>query len=634
MKRSSNLWSPNGPIKRHREETRGQFNGQSFNNFHMQIPGAPYNNGIPRPPHLMGNNMGPGPSGGYQPPSSFPDSYRQFPRYQPYPQFHRPPSNNYQSPNAYDHSNHANANNLNANSSSKSTEDCEEIIILENDREENDAFPKITKSVMDYVRSNGQTSQLLDTKFRLRGQFEQHLRRLFPNCDLFIFGSSASGFGSTSSDMDMCLVTNNNIHLKDVKLLYRIRSVLCSLHPLVDVQVINAKVPILKFVHKPTDIQCDLNINNSDGVRNTHLLKFFTKCDPRFVPLVLTLKRWARHHKINDASQGTLSSYALTLMMLHYLQVGVKPPVLPNLIAENPEVFHPRRMLQSLSFHDPIKGEFVSSNKSTVGELFVGFLSYFSKTFAYDYNGISIRESRAVAKRTDKEFSKWIFIEEPYNLDNVARAVRRHLERYIKRVIDASHDIIKESKDLESILAFKLDENDDGKRYSTSTGASTGASSSSASATTSPAAGGPPKKLMESAAVDKEFDDSNEGASTSGKASSGNSLAAETARSGGGESPGNLDPGAVLTEVSELYQLAAKRSLQVSFDVVGESGPPHKRIYSTRCSVVKKKGGTETLLASTGQGNNKRTSKLAAAKAMLAILDEKKLDVSKKESFP
>ena len=53
-----------------------------------------------------------------------------------------------------------------------------------------------------------------------------------------------------------------------------------------------------------------------------------------------------------------------------------------------------------------------------------------------------------------------------------------------------------------------------------------------------------------------------------------------------------------------------------------------------RCTVTQKKGPTETLLAATGKGNNKKASKLAAAKEMLAILDKKKIDVSKKESFP
>lgn len=40
----------------------------------------------------------------------------------------------------------------------------------------------------------------------------------------------------------------------------------------------------------------------------------------RVRPLVLVIKKWASFHEINDASRGTLNSYSLVLMVLHYLQ--------------------------------------------------------------------------------------------------------------------------------------------------------------------------------------------------------------------------------------------------------------------------------------------------------------------------
>lgn len=40
--------------------------------------------------------------------------------------------------------------------------------------------------------------------------------------------------------------------------------------------------------------------------------------------MILVVKKWARHHQINDASKGTLSSYTLVLMVLHYLQSQYK----------------------------------------------------------------------------------------------------------------------------------------------------------------------------------------------------------------------------------------------------------------------------------------------------------------------
>ena len=45
---------------------------------------------------------------------------------------------------------------------------------------------------------------------------------------------------------------------------------------------------------------------------------------------MLGVKYWARQRGINDASNGTLSSYAWAIMVLHYLQRRT-PPVIPSL---------------------------------------------------------------------------------------------------------------------------------------------------------------------------------------------------------------------------------------------------------------------------------------------------------------
>ena len=45
--------------------------------------------------------------------------------------------------------------------------------------------------------------------------------------------------------------------------------------------------------------------------------------DQRVRPLVMFVKHWAKFQNINDASQGTISSYSLVLMVIHYLQCKI-----------------------------------------------------------------------------------------------------------------------------------------------------------------------------------------------------------------------------------------------------------------------------------------------------------------------
>ena len=94
-------------------------------------------------------------------------------------------------------------------------------------------------------------------------------------------------------------------------------------------------------------------------------------------PLVVALKKWAKNNNINEASLQTLSSYTLCLMVIHYLQCGVSPPVLPCLQKSHPRIFNPESDIFSLPYSLP-SPTYTSNNTESLGELFVGFFKYFT----------------------------------------------------------------------------------------------------------------------------------------------------------------------------------------------------------------------------------------------------------------
>ena len=69
-------------------------------------------------------------------------------------------------------------------------------------------------------------------------------------------------------------------------------------------------------------------------------MKAYSEQDWRVRPLILTVKKWAKFHNINDASQATISSYSLVLMTIYYLQGVCKPPVLPVLQENYPVSYY------------------------------------------------------------------------------------------------------------------------------------------------------------------------------------------------------------------------------------------------------------------------------------------------------
>lgn len=64
--------------------------------------------------------------------------------------------------------------------------------------------------------------------------------------------------------------------------------------------------------------------------------------------------------------------------------------------------------------------------------------------------------------------------------------------------------------------------------------------------------------------------------------------------------------------VSLVHELALKRNLPVTFEVIQEAGPPHMRTFVTRCRVGD--------LVAEGEGNGKKVSKKRAAECMLEQL--------------
>jgi hypothetical protein len=94
--------------------------------------------------------------------------------------------------------------------------------------------------------------------------------------------------------------------------------------------IATARVPVLKMrghVRPVGALDVDVCVNQPHGVVNSALIRLYMRADPRVLPLTFVVKRWAkRPGLISDSAHGRLSSYAVVLMVIFYLQrVGVLP---------------------------------------------------------------------------------------------------------------------------------------------------------------------------------------------------------------------------------------------------------------------------------------------------------------------
>ncbi|XP_070760411.1 poly(A) RNA polymerase GLD2 [Enoplosus armatus] len=318
------------------------------------------------------------------------------------------------------------------------------------------AKDKLSGQMVELFEACQQQSSDLARKETCRTRLQQDIQRVYTVARLYLTGSSMNGLGCRSSDADLCLVLKGNKRPDPIHVLSALQRLFRSLSYVERTQLIRAKVPILRFREKGSDLEFDLNINNTVGIRNTFLLRSYAYADLRIRPMILVVKKWARHNQINDASKGTLSSYTLVLMVLHYLQT-LNEPVLPSLQRDYPECFNPFMDIDMVPEGPKHVPPYISRNQSSLGELLLGFLKYYATDFRWDKQVISVREARALPKNNSQEWrNKYICVEEPFERNNVARAVHEKIKfDAIKAQFAESRRILQQRKDLNSILPVR-----------------------------------------------------------------------------------------------------------------------------------------------------------------------------------
>merc|ERR1712130_494366 len=192
------------------------------------------------------------------------------------------------------------------------------------------------------------------------------------------------------------------------------------------VAITSAKVPIVKLYHVLAG-------------ENTRLLSLYADLDPRCRTLGYMVKLFAKVCDIGDASRGSLSSYAYILMMIFYLQ-KVSPPVLPVVQEMYQGQNKPENLVDGWNawfcYNKSVIGSWNGwgKNRWSVGELWIGFLDFFSRVWDDKRLVVSIRQSRNLTKFEKMWISPCIAIEDPFELShNLGAGISRKMNLYIKK---------------------------------------------------------------------------------------------------------------------------------------------------------------------------------------------------------
>ena len=291
-------------------------------------------------------------------------------------------------------------------------------------------FIKPLENTVSTNRVHSSDSKRRESLFK---HLEKSIASKFENSKLSIFGSIESGLSLKGADFDLCLQIQE---VNQKKTLKRIGGMLRG-QGMENVQTISgAKVPIVKFLDPRSGLHVDISINNTLALHNTRLLSSYAKLDSRVRDLAICVKHWALHRNVSDSVNGTLSSYAWSVLVINHLQ---EQGVIPNIQTGEDRVIVE---LEGKEYDITINEDnsLNNSNDKNVAQLLQSFFQNYA-TRDWENLVVSIRSGKSLT-RDEKGWMN----EEPSALDVVnsdkkklVRMGEHHLA--IEDPFDVEHDL-------------------------------------------------------------------------------------------------------------------------------------------------------------------------------------------------
>ena len=290
--------------------------------------------------------------------------------------------------------------------------------------------------LVKFVSSQKVSEHLLKRRNGITKHLTKVLTNKFRGSKVTTFGSFQSGLNLTNGDIDLCLQFNGE---KPKKVLKKIARMLNE-DGMDNVKLITtAKVPIVKFIDNQSKIPVDISINNSLAVHNTELLRRYSSIDSRVKPFIISIKYWARNRGISDASMGTFSSYAWTLIAINYLQ-SLENEVLPNVLKKDgSQIVEIDGTKYDIGMYSDNELDFATQNQSTTGELVSGFFESLAKDWPWNNGVISVGSGKILARKE----KNWVATK-PYISDAIQDSQIKRLGKFslpVEDPFDNKHDL-------------------------------------------------------------------------------------------------------------------------------------------------------------------------------------------------
>lgn len=248
------------------------------------------------------------------------------------------------------------------------------------------------EEIEDFIKfmqpSNAEQAMRDDVVWRIR----QVVTELWPTGKLETFGSYNTGLYLPDGDIDMVILGQwEQLPIWQLRNKLIERGIVREENITVIEKTV---VPIIKLIETNTLVHVDISFNTPNGREAAALVKKYLGQYPHLKQLVVLLKYILNHRGLNEVWKGGLGSYALTLLVVNFLQQ------------------HPRESAK-------LEGE-------NLGTLLLEFFELYGRNFNYESIGIRIRDKEGyvpieqLRQQMDTHGNKTgpLCIEDPLNTTN------------------------------------------------------------------------------------------------------------------------------------------------------------------------------------------------------------------------
>lgn len=244
------------------------------------------------------------------------------------------------------------------------------------------------------------------------------------------YGSIVNNFMTEWGDIDICIIPkDNNLIQSFWEYLEEIKNEAVNVqkHAYFDLLERYPRFLILKMKDIEKNIDLDITVQNKLPILNTRLIRLYSLLDQRFHIFGIFLKFWVKKNHIHGALGKFLTSYALLILIIHYLQNITDPKILPilqqveNVKKEYKYHFEQKELTTNIYFEEDLEkiSNYMSiindkkENNSSVVELLIGFFEF----YAYKYDHYLISISRSDKKPVAEDEMAAFPIEDPFDIN-------------------------------------------------------------------------------------------------------------------------------------------------------------------------------------------------------------------------